>query len=144
MNMCLLVIVDYSVSLFFLCNLSTYIVGFFVRKKKRKKKFYSLFFVFSFILYTSFILYDFFSALSSFISAFFLFCHWHYIHFFLVGSILVVVVVFCCHLFNPFVILLIFDYIFCLFIFYRIIIIIQAVKKKVKKTSLVKEHIFPV
>ncbi len=114
------------------------------KKTKKKKSFFPL--CFSFILYTRFILYDFFSALSSFISAFFLFCHWHYIHFFWWAAfslLLLLFFFFCCHLFNPFVILLIFDYIFCLFIFYRVIII-QAVKKKVKKTSLVKEHIFPV
>ena len=135
--------------LFFFFVQSFYIIlwAFFVKKETKKKPYkkkkqnflFAFFFVFPLILYTSFILYDFFFSFSLYSSQHFcLLCHCHFI--LLVGSILACFFSFCCcfrcPLFNLFVILsfffflfLIFDYIFCLFIFYRIIII-QAVKIK--------------
>jgi hypothetical protein len=102
-----------------LCNLSTYIVGFFVKKKRKKKitKKKPLCSLFSFVCFrlfcTQVLFCMIFSALSSFISAcfFFLvlslsfpcfFSWWTAFSFsFSFGCCC-----FCCHLFNPFVTLI--------------------------------------
>ncbi len=107
--------------IFFVCSLCLFLISFSV---------------FPFILYTSFILYDFFFFFSSFISAFcfsFVISLWW-------AAFSLLLLLLLLSLFNQktfffvffLLFLLIFDYIFCLFIFYCIIIIIvyQAVKKK--------------
>jgi len=113
------------------CVIIEWLLGLFCYKKKRKKNSIHSFFslcVFVYFVHKFYFVWFFFRSLFIHLS-FFLFCHYHYILFF-GGQHSRFCCCFCCHLFNLFVILLIFDYIFCLFIFYRVIVI-QAVKKNI-------------